>query len=138
MRYLLDTSALLSHARRESEAPRIQELFDRDDAEILLCSVSLAEMARRLRELKVPERRVWQVIADYEGLASEVVPVDADVARKSDQITQTANRRLPLADALIAAAAASRGAVLVHSDAHMRSIPRSEVEQLDLAAGGTP
>jgi len=50
MKYLLDTSALLSRARREPEAPRIQELC--------------------------------------------------------------------------------------HRDAHMRSIPRSEVEQLDLAAGG--
>jgi hypothetical protein len=38
MTYLLDTSALLAHARRESEAPRVQELFDQEDAIILLSS----------------------------------------------------------------------------------------------------
>jgi len=138
MKYLLDTSALLAHARRESEGPLVQELFDHGDTEILLCSVSLAEMARRLRELGVPEERNRLIIADYEDLAVEVVPVDAEVARKADRISLETGRRLPLADALIAAAAASRGAVLVHRDAHMRSIPLDQVEQLDLVASGEP
>jgi len=35
-------------------------------------------------------------------------------------------------DALIASAARSRGAVLVHRDAHMRAIPATLVGQLDL------
>ncbi len=134
MTYLLDTSALLAHARRESEALRVQELFDQEDAMILLSSVSLAEMARRLRELAMPEEELWQLIADYEGLASEIVPVDSGIARRSDLITRRATTRLPLADALIAACAASRDAVLVHRDAHMRTIPETEVRQLDLAA----
>jgi predicted nucleic acid-binding protein len=133
MKYLLDTSALLAHARREPEGSRVQDLFARDDTEILLCSVSLAEMARRLRELGVTEQLIWQIIADYEDLAAEIVPVNAKVARMADQMTRKAGERLPLADALIAAAAGSRGAVLVHRDAHMRSIPESELAQLDLA-----
>jgi predicted nucleic acid-binding protein len=134
MTYLFDTSALLAHYRDEPGTDAVQDLFDREDSIVLLCSVSLAEMARRLLELAVPEQGVWQIIADYEGLASEIVPVDAVVARRSDLITRRATTRLPLADALIAAAAASRGAALVHRDAHMRSIPESEVLQLDLAA----
>jgi predicted nucleic acid-binding protein len=136
MTYLLDTSALLAHARRESEAPRVQELFDQEDAMILLSSVSVAEMARRLRELAMPEAELGQLIAAYEGLASEIVPVDAGIARRSDLITRRATTRLPLADALIAGCAASRDAVLVHRDAHMRTIPETEVRQLDLAAAG--
>jgi predicted nucleic acid-binding protein len=129
MTYLLDTSALLAHARRESEAPRVQELFDQEDAMILLSSVSVAEMARRLRELAMPEAELGQLIAAYEGL-------DAGIARRSDLITRRATTRLPLADALIAGCAASRDAVLVHRDAHMRTIPETEVRQLDLAAAG--
>lgn len=138
MRYLLDTSALLAHCRDEPGAAEVQGLFEREGSVILLCSVSLAEAARRLRELAVPERRIWQFLAEYEELASEIVPVDRDVARRSDQIARQATRRLPLADALIAAAAASREAVLVHRDTHMRSIPQSAVRQIDLAAEPTP
>ena len=41
--------------------------------------------------------------------------------------------RLPLADALIAAAARERGACLVHRDRHMAAIPASLVEQIDLS-----
>ena len=133
MKYLLDTSALLAHVRGEPEARKVQELFDTDDAEILLCSVSLAEMARRLRELGVPEDKNQQLLLDYEDLAVELVPVTAEVARKADQLTVRAGKRLPLVDAIIAATASWRGAVLVHRDAHMRSIPHVELNQLDLA-----
>jgi|GEM_PF-2180775 len=40
--------------------------------------------------------------------------------------------RLPLVDALIASAARSREAILVHRDAHMRALPATMVAQLDL------
>ena len=132
MKYLLDTSALLAHARQETGAEQVQVLFDREDAAILLCSVSLAEMARRLRELGVPEEKNQQILAEYVDLAAEVVPVTVDVARKADQISCEASKRIPLVDALIAAAASSRGALLVHRDVHMRSISPGEVVQLDL------
>jgi predicted nucleic acid-binding protein len=136
MKYLLDTSALLAHARGEPEARMVQELFDTDDAEILLCSVSLAEMARRFRELGVPEDKNQKLLLDYEDLAGEMVPVTAEVARKAGQLTLRAGKRLPLVDALIAATASLGGAVLVHRDAHMRSIPRGDLNQLDLANDG--
>jgi predicted nucleic acid-binding protein len=84
----------------------------------------------------MPEKELGQLISEYEGLASEIVAVDTGVARRSDLITRRAATRLPLADALIAACAASRDAVLVHRDAHMRTIPETEVRQLDLAAAG--
>jgi predicted nucleic acid-binding protein len=46
--------------------------------------------------------------------------------------------RLPLADALIAAAAREWGACLVHRDRHMASIPASVVEQIDLSTESNP
>jgi len=138
MRVLLDTSACLAHYRAEPGADQVQELFVRDDVDILLCSVTLAEMAMRLRELGVPKGQSWRIVADYEDLAAEIVPVSTEVARKSDEISLKTTGRLPLADALIAAAAAWRGATLVHRDTHMRSIPHAQVKQIDLAAGGKP
>jgi predicted nucleic acid-binding protein len=136
MKVLLDTSACLAHFRGEPGADQVQELFVRDDVDILLCSLTLAEMARRLRELGVPKGEIWRIVADYEDLAVEVVPVGAEVARKSDEICLKTASRLPLADALIAAAAAWRGATLVHRDTHMQPIPRSQLRQIDLAEDG--
>ena len=51
MAHLLDTSALLAHYRDEAGADRVQELFDAEGELILICSLSLPEFSRRLREL---------------------------------------------------------------------------------------
>lgn len=51
MIYLLDTSALLAHYRDEVGAARVQALFEREEDELLLASVSLPEFARRLKDL---------------------------------------------------------------------------------------
>jgi predicted nucleic acid-binding protein len=132
MPYLLDTSALLAHCRREKGAERIQELFDEEGEEIFICSVSLAEFARRLRELGAKEREIAELTGHYKQLTDEIIAVDARVAEESDQISRAAAARLPLVDALIASAARNRTAVLVHRDAHLRAIPAQIVRQLDL------
>lgn len=67
-----------------------------------------------------------------------MVPVDEDVARESDRLSRKATARLPLVDALIAAAARTRQAVLVHRDTHMRLLPAELLPQLDLAAAPAP
>jgi len=46
-------------------------------------------------------------------------------------------KRLPLVDALIAAAAQAKEAILVHRDAHMRAIPSSLIDQQDLTPNHT-
>jgi len=132
MPYLLDTSALLAHCRREKGAERVQELFDEEGEEIFICSVSLAEFARRLRELGAKEREIAELTGHYKQLTDEIIAVDARVAEESDQISRAAAARLPLVDALIASAARNRTAVLVHRDAHLRAIPAQIVRQLDL------
>ncbi|HYX23759.1 MAG TPA: hypothetical protein VFC23_06365 [Thermoanaerobaculia bacterium] len=47
LRFLLDTSALLAYNRQEQGWARVQELFEKDDSEILAASVSLTEFTRR-------------------------------------------------------------------------------------------
>ena len=63
MRYVLDTSALLAHYRQEAGWEAVQTLFETDEAELLLASVSLTEFGRRLRELKATPTEVEETLA---------------------------------------------------------------------------
>ncbi len=132
-RYLLDTSALIAHNRQEPGWARVQALFEEDDSEILAASVSLTEFARRLRELGATADEARHTVEDYLELLDDVVPVDEGVAFTAFAIGCALEKRLPLVDALIAAAAQVRGACLVHRDQHMEPIPAGVVTQLDLA-----
>lgn len=134
MNYIFDTSALLAHVRGEPGAERVQQLFEREEGALLICGVSLAELARRLRDLGASPEEAWTQISDYLQAVDEVVPVDQKVAHESDRLSVSATTRLPLVDALIAAAACTRQAVLVHRDSHMRGVA-GVVQQLDLDAG---
>jgi len=132
MRYLLDTSALLSHYRHETGWESVQHLFEKGEAEIFLASVSLAEFARRLHDLGAPDEEVNRTVADYEMLFSTIVPIDARIAKEAYVIGRLASARLPMVDALIAAAAQRYQAILVHRDRHMTSISTSALEQIYL------
>lgn len=133
MRLLLDTSALIAHHRQELGWERVQSLFENDDAEIFAASVSFTEFARRLRELGAAPSEARQIVESYRGLLKEVVTIDGKVAFTAFEIGCATPERLPLADALIAAAAAERVACLVHRDRHMAGIPSALLDQLDLA-----
>ena len=132
-RFLLDTSALLAHFRQERGGELVQALFQEIDTEILMASVSLTEFARRLRELGATAAQARQTVEEYQELVDEVVPVDDEVALTAFDIGCETVPRLPLADALIAAAARERGACLVHRDEHMAPIPAKLLKQLDLS-----
>jgi predicted nucleic acid-binding protein len=132
VKYLLDTSALIAHFRDEEGAEKLQDLFDSKDAQFLVASVSLPEFARRLRELGMSEQESLHVLDQYLLVLEEVVPVDGMVARGAFEIICKSSERLPLIDSLIAAAARSSDAILIHRDRHMRAIPASMVTQLDL------
>lgn len=132
MTYLLDTSALLAHYRGEVGAERVQEIFADDEAGILIATVSIPELARRLSELGMDDAEIHRVTSAYLQLAAEAVPIDVTVAEASYDLIRQMTERLPLIDALIAAAARVKQARLVHRDAHMRAIPTAMLEQLDL------
>lgn len=132
MIYLLDTSALLAHHRQESGWEQVQAIFTEDGAEVVIASVTLTEFARRMRELGASETEIRTILADYQMLFSVVVPVDSAVAWAAFELGCRTPERLPLVDALIAAAARLRGACLVHRDEHMAAIPAERVQQLYL------
>ncbi len=136
-RFLLDTSALLAHARKEQGWASVAALFEESDCEILGSTVSLTELARRLRELGASVGEARTMAEEYRELLDEVVPVDVRVALAAFDIGCETPERLPLADALIAAAR-ERGACLVHRDRHLVAIPAGVLQQLDLARESDP
>ena len=132
MIYLLDTSALLAHHRQEPGWEQVQTIFTEDGAEVVIASMTLTEFAGRMRELGASETEIRAILADYQMLFSAVVPVDGAVAWAAFELGCRTPERLPLVDALIAAAARLRGACLVHRDEHMAPIPAERVQQLYL------
>ena len=133
MMYLLDTSAILIHYRKEPGYERILALFDDPGNDALLSSVSLAEFGRVLRSNGLEPAQVDETLDAYLPLFAEVVPVDAGVARASIHLMETVPTRMPTADFLIAASALLRRACLVHRDGHFRAIPGNILATLDLA-----
>jgi len=99
---------------------------------LILVSVSLAEFGRRLCELGATEEEIEATLTSYQLLFEEIVPVDAASAQAAFVLGCRTPRRLPLVDALIAAVAQIKGAILVHRDEHMRSLPADLVSQQDL------
>lgn len=134
MRYLFDTSALLAHYRKEAGWDVVQSLFETDDAEIIIASLSLPEFGRRLLELGATEDEAHEAIINYRLLCAVTVSIDADVAMSAFIIACRTPHRLPLVDALIAAAAQTQDAILVHGDKHMRAIPSKLLKQRDLGS----
>lgn len=138
MTLLLDTSAILAHLRHEPGAERLQKLFAVDMVTFLLCSVSLAELAMRLRALGASPAEASDTIEAYLQLVDEVAPVDDDVALEADRLSQAAGAELPLVDALIAAAAKQHRAILVHCNPRFQLLPENLVPQINLieSSGG--
>lgn len=132
MKHLLDTSALLAHHRQEPGWEKVQAVFEAAGSEPIIASISLAELARRIKELGATEAEALKITGEYRALAAEVVAIDGAIALDAFALSCRATTRLPLADALIAAAAKSRNATLVHRDAHMRGIPAELLAQVDL------
>lgn len=137
VRYLLDTSALLAHYRREAGGDEVQALFEASETDLMIASLTLTELGRRLRELGAADREIERVLLEYELLFNEVVPLDGAIAKAAFAIGCRTPRRLPLADALVAAAAQARDATLVHRDEHMRPLPPDLVRQMELATGSS-
>ena len=129
MTYLLDTSALLAHYRNEEGAPRVQALFEDDDASIAIASITLTEFSRRMSTLGASKEDISTALESYCRIFSSVIAINESIARKAFLLGFEADSRLPLTDALIAAAAHSVEAVLVHRDPHFAALTSDSIKQ---------
>jgi predicted nucleic acid-binding protein len=133
--YLLDTSAMIAHYRKERGGHRVQELLLDDMAFITVSSLSIAEFARRLLELGADEERAREEALSYAQAVARIIPIDTSVAIRAFELGAAASTRLPLTDALIAACAATTGAILVHCDAHFDALPSWGPKRMSIVEG---
>jgi len=129
---LLDTSAVLLHYFQEPGGDRVQDLLVGEGNRILIASVCITELARRLVALGHGADDARSTSLSYASLAEEVIPIDTAVAVRAFELSSVAGQRLPLVDALIAACASVADATLVNRDAHFRAIPADLLTRMDL------
>ena len=127
-RWLLDSSALLILLRAESDADRVQEVIS-EAAEILIASISIAEISRRAKELGANPSEIFEMNEHCKALATRFIDVTVAIAERSFALSSSAGKRLPLVDALIGACAAQEKACLLHRDQHFTSIPSDLLRQ---------
>jgi len=110
--YLLDTSALLTLLEDEGGADRVQ--FVLKQSAVLICAVSLLELRYlTLRERDQAEADVRHALLRRSG-AEILWELDEPTILRAAVFK--ADHSISLADALIAASAYRRGAILLHKD----------------------
>lgn len=120
--FLLDTSALLAHYRQEEGHQRVHSVLQDKSSTIFICSLSLTEVARRLRELGASPEGAKEAALAYANLSDRVLAVDAATAIRAFELSSTARERIPLANSLIAATAQLSESILLHRDAHFSAL----------------
>ena len=133
MRLLLDTSVLVCFYKKEFGW---QLALDKIAAasEVLLSAISIAEFGRLCMLDSKSVEAAYEALESAMKLTTAVIPVDKTTSITILEITSKATSRVPLVDAVIAATAMQHGAVLLHRDAHFRSIPQSMLQQEELPA----
>jgi predicted nucleic acid-binding protein len=110
--------------------------MDQNEVGLFASALSLFEMAGVLKgnglERKI--REYWGIYT--EGLA--ILPADADLVQSAWDLREEIGKRIPIADAIIAATARSVGATLVHNDRHLAQIPVAMLPQIRFPSDPLP
>lgn len=140
--FVLDTSALLAHFRKETGHEIVGQLMEENPDQIFISTITWLEFQLRLKEITRNSAERNEASAIYEEILAQSLPVTLDTARTAMQLKEQAAIRLPNAAALIAATAKLRSATLIHRDAHFAAVPPELLRQYQLpdttpsAAGG--
>lgn len=128
MNILLDTSALLALYFQEPGGARVAAILGEADVRACISALSVGEFWSRLRARGAAGDfdDAW---AGLQELIDEIVPVSPEIVLASCALREAISARLPYIDALIAATASARNAVLLHRDAHFAAIPTGVLKQ---------
>lgn len=132
MNILLDTSALLALYFGESGGAQVAAMLGDPGVRVNISALSVGEFwgSLRARGVAADFDDAW---AGLRELIDDVIPVSPDIVLASCALRRATPARLPYIDALIAATAAARNAVLIHRDAHFAAIPAGMLKQEMLA-----
>jgi predicted nucleic acid-binding protein len=136
--HVLDTSAILAHYFDEPGAEVVAEIWADDSNTVGVSVVAAAELKGRLLVESSDDGEANAAAHAYLDELTVSLPVDRATAELAWQLRLSVPGRLPLVDALIAAAARERGAILVHRDPHLSQIPDRLVQQLVLSEPRRP
>lgn len=125
---LLDTSAILVHAFKESGWQMVDDRLNSGD--VWVASVTWLELRIALRRLGAP-MEMFEIYRD--GVAG-TVDVSVAVTDAAFELRLAAGERLPAMDSLIAGAAKLRGFHLIHRDTHLAQIPQEMLAHTHLPA----
>ena len=124
MRLLLDTSALVCLVEREF-GWEVAKARMASSSEISISALTVVEFTKRCLAQGETEAQARQSVDEMISLIHEVISTDEAIAKLVLTIAVNATSRVPTVDSIIAATAIQHGAVLLHRDAHFRSIPQT-------------
>jgi len=130
--FLLDTSALFAHCLEEPGCETVESILEKFTGDARISVVTWLEFQMRLEEIHPDSKARREILACYAELLDDPEPVTKEVAGAACDLRRQAGRRIPNADAMIAATAKLAGATLVHRDPHLAAIPAKLVKQLVL------
>ena len=133
MRLLLDTSAIVCLVEREFSW-EIAKARMNSSSEIFISALTVVEFIRRCLARGETEVQAQQSVDEMISLVHKVIPVDQAIANLVLTIAVNAPNRVPTVDSIIAATAMEHDAVLLHRNAHFRSIPQTMLHQEELPA----
>lgn len=132
--FLLDTSALFAHCLEEPGGDTVESILEQFPGEARISVITWLEFQVRLEEIHPDAKARREILACYAELLDDPEPVTKEVAGAACDLRRQAGRRIPNADAIIAATAKLDGATLVHRDPHLSAIPVKLVKQIVLPA----
>ena len=130
--HVLDTSAILAHYFGEEGAGAVDQLWTVDDFSLGVSVLTLPELWTRLHACLEDMEEADNAFDSYINHLTTALPVTRDVAELSIVFRNQTDKRLPLVDAVIAATAKARNAILFHSDPHLSQIPAAILHQVCL------
>ena len=126
--HVLDTSAWLAHTLNESGGDDITHLFEDPDTVVGVSVLSFLEVNAVFRA-KGLEPEFHEILESYRQLFNRILPIDEAVVLRAITLRESAVKRLPALDFLIAATAAHHNAILVHRDRHFLVVPGELLQQ---------
>ena len=134
--FVFDTSALFAHCLEESGYRIVEDILDQHRDQTYISAITWLEFQARLEEIISSADSRQDILACYAELFANPLPVTKEVVTAALAVRKQTGRRLPNADAIIAATAMENKATLVHRDAHLSEIPAQLVKQLVLPPKG--
>jgi predicted nucleic acid-binding protein len=138
MRYHLDTSALMAHVLSEPGWQIVDGLLKGQPRDVAISAITWLEFNIVARAIAPNAAEATEVLALYQDLLAEAIPATREIAGIALELRLLTSKRLPNADALIAATAKIEGATLVHRDPHLAAVPQNVVKQIVLPDQKTP